>query len=95
MPKRMVVSFPKSGRSWLRYALELTEGGFRLGVAIADVSHFVSQGDPIDLELCIYRDSTFMVATIGGFICSYIDRACLEMGIPPLHLTPNTIQFGW
>jgi hypothetical protein len=25
MPKRIVVSFPKSGRSWLRYALELTE----------------------------------------------------------------------
>lgn len=25
MPKRMVVSFPKSGRSWLRYALELTD----------------------------------------------------------------------
>jgi hypothetical protein len=25
MPRKLVISFPKSGRSWLRYALELTE----------------------------------------------------------------------
>lgn len=86
---RMVYTIDGSESKDLDDAIDLTilsNGNYRLGVHIADVSHFVKEDSEIDKEALERGTSVYLIDTVFPMLPKYLsDEMC--------SLNPNTLKF--